>query len=109
MQNSPASSNSPVTARCLGCGREFATEEVLLLGQTFAAERYCDVCREGEKAEDEQCAADARWARVLVPSAYDGCSFETFEAVPDTATALAVCRQWARELRAGTDLHQGLL
>jgi len=46
---------------------------------------------------------------VRVPSAYDGCSFETFEAVPDTATALAVCRQWARELRAGTDLRQGLL
>ncbi len=41
----------PLTVRCLGCGREFATEEVHLLGQTFAAERYCDVCREGEKAE----------------------------------------------------------
>jgi len=34
-----------VTVRCLGCGREFATEEVHLLGQKFAAERYCDVCR----------------------------------------------------------------
>src|SRR5436309_7678692 len=116
MQNSPLSPSNnipspsnPVTARCLGCGREFATEAVLLLGQAFAAERYCDVCREGEKAEDEQRAADARWARVRVPSAYDGCSFETFEAVPDTATALAVCRQWATELRSGTDLRQGLL
>ena len=51
----------------------------------------------------------ARWARVRVPTAYDGCSFDTFEAVPGTATALAVCRQWAKELRAGTDLRQGLL
>ena len=105
----PNSPGTPLTARCLGCGREFATEEVHLLGQTFAAERYCDVCREGEKAEGEQRAADTRWARVRVPSAYDGCSFETFEPVPDTANALAVCRQWARELRAGTDLPQGLL
>ena len=105
----PNNPSSPLRVRCLGCGREFATEEVHLLGQTFAAERYCDVCREGEKAEDEQRAADARWARVRVPSAYDGCSFETFEPVPDTANALAVCRQWTRELRAGTDLRQGLL
>ncbi|HZS29972.1 MAG TPA: ATP-binding protein [Gaiellaceae bacterium] len=95
--------------RCLKCEREFETEEVALLGHTFAAERYCAVCREGEKVEDEQKQADARWARVHVPAAYDSCSFETFEPVPDTRNALAVCRQWAKELRAGTDLRQGLL
>jgi len=109
MPNSPASSNNPLTVRCIGCGREFMTEQVILLGQKFAAERYCAVCRESEKAEDEQRLADARWARVHIPSAYDDCSFETFEPVPDTGTALAVCRQWAKELRAGTDLRQGLL
>ncbi|HLX32786.1 MAG TPA: ATP-binding protein [Gaiellaceae bacterium] len=98
-----------MTATCLGCGREFATELVVLLGQKFAAERYCEVCREGEKVEDEQRQADARWARVRVPAAYDDCTFETFEPVPDTRTALEVCKQWAKELRAGTDLRQGLL
>ncbi len=97
-----------MNVRCLGCKREFATEEVRVLGQTFAAERYCDVCREGEKAVAADRASKAQWERVRVPSAYDDCTFETFEPVPDTANALAVCRQWAKELRAGTDLRQGL-
>ena len=98
-----------LTEKCLGCGREFATEQVVLLGQTFAAERYCDLCRATEKVVDEQRRADGRWARVRVPSAYDGCTFENFEPVPDTRNALAVCRQWTKEFRAGTDLRQGLL
>ena len=98
-----------LTAKCLGCGREFATEQVVLLGQTFAAERYCDFCREQEKVRDEGRRADERWTRVQVPSAYDGCTFENFEPVPDTRNALAVCRQWTKEFRAGTDLRQGLL
>ena len=46
---------------------------------------------------------------MQVPAAYDGCTFENFEPVPDTRNALAVCRQWTKEFRAGTDLHQGLL
>ena len=98
-----------MNVRCLGCKREFATEQVSLLGQTFAAERYCDVCREAEKINDGERQADARWARVRVPSAYHGCSFKTFEPVPYTTNALEVCRQWTRELRAGTNLRQGLL
>src|ERR1700746_94197 len=99
MPSSPASSSSsPLAIRCLGCGREFETELVVLLGQTFPAERYCDLCR-----------AEERWARVQCPSAYDGCTFENFEPVPDTRNALAVCRQWTKEFRAGTDLRQGLL
>jgi DNA replication protein DnaC len=98
-----------MNVRCLGCKREFATEQVQLLGQSFAAERYCDVCREGEKAKESERESYARWARVRVPSAYDECSFDKFEPVPDTANALAVCRQWAKELRAGTALRQGLL
>jgi DNA replication protein DnaC len=99
----------PVSRHCLQCNREFETEEVVLLGQKFPAERYCAVCREGERAEDEQRQADARWTRVRVPVAYDGCTFETFEPVPDTRNALAVCRQWTKEFRAGTELRQGLL
>jgi DNA replication protein DnaC len=111
MPNSPASSSSsgPLAARCLGCGREFETEQVFLLGQTFAAERYCELCRAAEQVVDEQRRAETRWARVQVPAAYDDCTFENFEPVPDTRNALAVCRQWAKEFRAGTDLHQGLL
>src|SRR3954471_18464225 len=111
MPSSPASSSSsgPLAARCLGCGREFETEQVFLLGQTFAAERYCELCRAAEKVVDEQRRAEARGARVRVPSAYDDATFENFEPVPDTRNALAVCRQWAKEFRAGTDLRQGLL
>jgi DNA replication protein DnaC len=104
-----SSSNNPLAACCLGCGREFETEQVVLLGQTFAAERYCAMCREAEEVCDEQRRADERWARVLVPSAYDGSTFENFDPVPDTLNALAVCRQWTKEFRAGTDLRQGLL
>lgn len=102
-------SSSPTCSTCLGCGRAFETEQVVLLGQTFAAERYCALCREGEKVRDGQRRAEAHWARVRVPPAYDGCTFESFEPVPDTRTALAVCKQWAKEFRAGTGLHQGLL
>src|ERR1700746_636074 len=110
MPSSPASSSSsPLAIRCLGCGREFETELVVLLGQTFPAERYCDLCRATEQVVDEQRRAEERWARVQVPSAYDGSTFENFEPVPDTRNALAVCRQWTKEFRAGTDLHQGLL
>ena len=81
----------------------------MLLGQTFPAERYCELCRETEKARDCQRQAELHWSRVGVPPAYEGCTFESFEPVPDTRTALAVCKQWAKEFRAGTDLHQGLL
>ncbi len=98
-----------LTAKCLGCGREFATEQVVLLGQTFPAERYCGLCRATEEVVDEQRRADKRWARVQVPSAYDDSTFENFEPVPDTRNALAVCRQWTKEFRAGTNLRQGLL
>jgi DNA replication protein DnaC len=108
MPSSPASSSS-VTTRCLGCGRDFETEQVVLLGQTFAAERYCELCRVGEQVNEEQRRAEARWRRVLVPPSYRNCTFESFEPVPDTRTALNVCRQWAKEYRAGTALRQGLL
>jgi DNA replication protein DnaC len=109
MPSSPASSTSPVLATCLGCGREFATEEVVVLGRTFPAERYCELCREAEDANDEQRRAEARWARVMVPTSYADCTFASFDPVPDTATALGICSQWAKEYRAGTPLRQGLL
>ena len=96
-------------ARCLGCGREFATEEVVLLGQTFPAERYCEICRAAEEVNASEQAANTRWRRVMVPSAYDDCSFQSFERAPGTEHALGVCRQWAKEFRAGTPLRQGLL
>jgi len=108
MPSSPAFSNNVVT-HCLGCGREFETEQVVLLGQVFAAERYCELCRLGQETNEEQRRAEARWARVLVPTGYDRCSFESFEPVPDTRTALAVCRQWTKDFRAGTPLRRGLL
>jgi DNA replication protein DnaC len=98
-----------VTSRCLGCGREFATEEVVLLGQRFPAERYCDLCRAAEEVVGEQRRADARWTRVRVPPAYADCSFASFEPAPGTEHAIGVCRQWAKEFRAGTALRRGLL
>jgi len=98
-----------VTARCLGCGRDFETEQVVLLGQSFPTERFCALCRAADEANAEEQKANARWRRVMVPSAYDGCSFASFERAPGTEHALGVCRQWAREFRAGTPLRQGLL
>lgn len=110
MPSSPASSSSAtVVSRCLGCGREFETEQVVLLGQTFPAERYCGMCRAVEEANAAERQAESRWARVLVPSAYDACSFESFEPSPGAEHALGICRQWAREYRAGTALRRGLL
>ena len=100
---------SNVTATCLGCSREFVTEQVVLLGQTFAAERYCEICRAAEEAVAEEHKATARWLRVLVPAAYDGCSFGSFEPAPGTEHALGVCRAWAKEYRAGTAQRRGLL
>jgi DNA replication protein DnaC len=110
MPSSPASSSSSrLAARCLGCEREFETEQVVLLGQTFAAERYCALCRAAEGVVEDQRRADQRWARVRVPTAYDDCTFENFEPAPGTQTAVTVCRQWVKEYRAGTHLSRGLL
>jgi len=81
----------------------------VLLGQTFAAERYCELCLAAEEVVAEQRLADSRWGRVLVPSAYERCSFDSFESALGTEHALAVCRQWTREYRAGTPLRRGLL
>lgn len=81
----------------------------MLLGQSFPAERYCEVCRAAEEAVDEQQQADRRWERVGVPPAYADCSFAGFEPAPGTEHALGVCRQWAKEHRAGTPLRRGLL
>ena len=111
MPSSPASSSSstPLAARCLGCGREFETEQVVLLGQKFPAERYCELCRAADEVVDEQRRADERWARVRVPTAYDDCTFENFEPAAGTQTAVNVCQQWVKEYRAGTHLSRGLL
>ena len=107
MSSSPIS--SVITSRCLGCGREFATEEVVLLGRRFAAERYCELCRAAEQVVGEQRRAEGRWSRVRVPAAYTDCAFASFEPLPGTEHALGVCRQWAKEYRAGTPLRRGLL
>src|SRR5579884_1505626 len=109
MRSSPASSSSPLVGRCLGCGREFETEQVVLLGQAFPAERYCALCRTAEEVVAEQRRAEARWSRVRVPAAYGDCSFAGFAPAPGTEHALGVCRQWAKEYRAGTPLRRGLL
>jgi DNA replication protein DnaC len=98
-----------LTAKCLGCGREFATEQVVLLGQTFAADRYCALCRAAEEVAGEQRLAEMRWARVGVPGGYEQCRFENFEPAAGTTTAVEVCKQWVKEYRAGTALHRGLL
>lgn len=98
-----------LTATCLGCGREFRTEQVLLLGQTFAAERYCELCRAAEEVAEEQRLAEVRWGRVCVPGGYEQCTFENFEPAAGTTTAVEVCKQWVKEYRAGTALRRGLL
>ncbi len=109
MSSSQTSRASALLASCLGCGREFETEEVVLLGRKFAAERYCEVCRTAEAVADEQRRADATWARVGVPGSYADCTFENFEPTAGTITAAEVCKQWVKEYRAGTTLRRGLI
>ena len=109
MPSSPASSSDALTVRCLGCGREFETVQVVLLGQTFPAERYCEFCHAADLVLEGEQEANAQWRRVGVPTAYNECSFANFERAPGTEHALGVCRQWSKEFRAKTALRQGLL
>jgi DNA replication protein DnaC len=102
-------SSSSVLTECIDCGRRFETERVSLFGKTFLEDRVCELCKEAEKVKSGERRVNARWARVRVPSAYADCSFATFERAPGTEHALGVCRQWAKEYRAGTPLRQGLL
>jgi DNA replication protein DnaC len=94
--------------RCLKCGRDVETEQVDLLGHTFAADRYCEVCRVADEARQDQLRTESRWARVMVPNAYTECSLQDFEPVKGTEEALAACKQWVKEYRAGTGLRRGL-
>ena len=109
MSSSQTSSNSPVPARCLTCGREFETEQVVVLGRPFAAERYCEFCRAAEEAGQQEREWSALWARVGVPKACEKCTFESFEPAAGTETAAAICKQWVKEYRAGTRLRRGLM
>src|SRR5437879_9235539 len=108
MQNSPAFSDS-VLVDCLRCRRTFETEEVMLLGKKFIADRYCPVCRAADLADLEERRAGTRWADVQVPVGYRDCSFDNFEPVEGTTHALAIARNWAQEFRARTRQTRGLL
>ena len=102
------SARTPVLVNCLDCRREFETEQVVLLGQTFAAERYCDVCREAEEARTSSARRHALGTRQGSVRVRGGLVRE-FEPVAGTENALAGVPAVDEELRAGTGLRQGLL
>lgn len=108
MQSSHPSSSS-IVAACIGCGREFSTEQITLLGNVFPAERYCGICLAAASAEAGEAEARTRWSRACVPTAYRECSFENFEVAPGIEHARNVCRLWTKEYRANNSLHRGLL
>lgn len=80
-----------------------------MLGRPFAAERYCEFCRTAEEADQKEREWLALWARVGVPKGCERCTFESFEPAAGTDTAVAVCKQWVKEYRAGTSLRRGLI
>ena len=49
-----------ITVPCVRCGRSIETTEVVLYGHTFPANRFCDLCREGERAHRDQEEVEQR-------------------------------------------------
>lgn len=108
MPSSHHSSDS-YAATCVGCGADFVTRRVTLLGLSFPEDRYCEVCRVAFAVNEREQEVEARWKRARIPTSYADCSFANFEPMSGTEHSLGVARQWAKEFRAGTSLRRGLL
>ena len=107
MSSSQTSSSSPLPARCLTCGREFETEQVVLLGRTFAAERYCEICRAAEEAGRRAArVVDALGTRGR-PIGLRRLHVRELRARGRHRDAAAVCKQWVEGVSAPVhDLRQ---
>ena len=94
---------------CQSCGRPFETDEVALYRYTFPADRYCEVCRAAELAEDELRRVDLLWGQAQIPVEYLTASLSNFEPRPGTTHALAHARRWLAEFRSEHRPGRGLL
>lgn len=104
----PLSSNV-VIQECLTCGRAFETERVTVFRHEFVADRFCEFCREAERVAVEQKRADFIFGQAHIPRAYSENSFASFIEVEGTRHAIALCKQWCRDFRAGQRPRRGLL
>jgi DNA replication protein DnaC len=91
------------------CAREFETEEVSLYRFTFVADRYCELCREAEKAEVEQRRAELLFGQTQIPRDYRECSFANFDPVGGTQHAVTLAKRWSARFRHGDRPERGLL
>ena len=98
-----------VVQQCLVCGREFETEQVSLYRHTFVADRFCAFCREAERVAVETKRADLVFGQAQIPAGYRDCSFARFVEVEGARHAVALCKQWCREFRAGRPPKRGVL
>ncbi len=98
-----------MTIKCLGCERDFETEQVSMFRFSFPADRYCAFCREARDAEAAQHRLDQLFERTGLPPEYRDCRFESFERRPGTGDALAFARRWSTEFRQGRRPSRGIL
>jgi DNA replication protein DnaC len=108
MPSSPAS-RAELTVACLRCGREFRTAEVVLYRHRYPADRYCAICREVERGEDDQRRVETLFGQARVPTEYERCAFSTFEVRPGTREAFALATGWSQRFRSGSRPPRGLL
>ncbi len=98
-----------MTTTCVGCQREFETEQVAMFRFTFPADRYCAFCRGARDAEATQHRLDQLFERTGLPPEYRDCRFESFESRSGTGDALALARRWSTEFRQGRRPRRGIL
>jgi DNA replication protein DnaC len=94
---------------CQSCGRDFETDEVAIYRFTFPADRYCEVCRAAELAEDELRRLDVLLGQAQIPAEYVTATLSNFEPRPGTPHALAHARRWLTEFRSEHPPTRGLL
>ena len=94
---------------CVRCGRGFVTQEILLYRFTFPADRFCDVCKEAEKADGVEKRAQVLLAQAQIPREFSSASFDNFVPAQGTRHALDRARAWSHEFNSGRPVSRGLL
>ncbi len=95
--------------RCARCKRTFVTQQVAVYRFTYPAERFCPVCREAERAEDEERKSQILLAQAQLPREFVACSFDNFERAPGNHHAYDRARDWARQFATGRMPVRGLI
>jgi len=97
------------TVNCIRCGREFATDSFEIYRFSFPGSRFCDVCREAERAEEQEKRADLLFTQAFIPSAYRGVSLASYDAAAGSRHAHTIVSRWSAELQRGGRPTRGLL